>query len=129
MHWNYMVVRTDVRNSIEKEYTMKLFRQRRTSLKTVPCITKAKRSKLTIVVSFFFILSFFIPAISLSENTYTPKLEMTMDEFILKYNALPATLESPYKSLGKPILWTNFNEYQVAWFYPESSSSIAGDCF
>ena len=76
------------------------------------------------IIALLFIL-FLIPATVTAESSYTPKLNMTMDEFVLKYNAVPATLESPYKSLGKPAMWTDFNGYQVAWFYPEKSSAIA----
>ncbi len=48
-----------------------------------------------------------------------------MDEFIIKYNAVPTALDAPYKPLDKPVLWTDFDEYHVAWFYPESSSAVA----
>lgn len=72
-----------------------------------------------------FVVLFIIPTAVIAESSYVSKLNMTMDEFILKYNAVPATLESPYKSLDKPAMWTDFNGYQVAWFYPEKSSTIA----
>ena len=72
-----------------------------------------------------FIVLFLIPIAVTADTSYYPTLNMTMDEFILKYNAIPATLESPYKTLAKPALWTDFNGYQVAWFYPEKSSTIA----
>ena len=68
---------------------------------------------------------FLSPSVSKSEASYTPKLGMNMDEYILKYNALPATLGSPYKSLEKPAFWSEFEGYQVAFFYPENDSAVA----
>lgn len=77
------------------------------------------------VLSLVLVLLLLIPATTIAESSYTAKLGMTMDEFILKYNAVPATLGSPYKSLEKPAFWTDFNEYKVAWFYPESNTTVA----
>ena len=77
------------------------------------------------IISLFLVLLLLIPTVVTAENSYSAKLGMTMDEFILRYNAVPTTLESPYKSLSKPSLWTEFNDYHVAWFYPESNSNIA----
>lgn len=77
------------------------------------------------LMSILFVLLFLLPTASVSESSYSPKLGMTIEEYILKYNAVPATLESPYKSLDKPAFWTDFNEYQIAWFYPEKDSTVA----
>ncbi len=77
------------------------------------------------ILSFFLIVMMLVPTVSFCESAYTPVFGMTIVEFIAKYNAVPATLESPYKSLGSPSFWTDYNEYQVAWFYPEKTSSIA----
>lgn len=80
-----------------------------------------------VMVSTFcvFLILLLIPAVSISENTTLSKLGMTIEEFILKYNSVPATLESPYKSLGEPAFWADFNDYHVASFYPENDSAVA----
>ena len=83
------------------------------------------RKKVAGMLSLLLVVILLFPSVSLSESSYSSKLGMTMDEFIIKYNAVPTTLDSPYKSLAKPAFWTDFNEYHVAWFYPESSSAVA----
>lgn len=60
-----------------------------------------------------------------ADSNYSSVFGMTMGEFIQKYNAVPATLESPYISLNKPSRWTDYNGYRVAWFYPEKTSTVA----
>ncbi len=80
---------------------------------------------LKVLFPLFLMIFLIVPTISTSESSYTSKLGMTMEDFILKYNAVPTALNSPYKSLSKPIQWSTFNGYNVAWFYPESSSTIA----
>lgn len=80
------------------------------------------RQRVLILSLLLFLL---VPVFSLSESSYAPKLGMTMEEYILKYNAVPAPLGAPYKSLDQPAFWTNYEEYQVAWFYPEGASKVA----
>ena len=73
----------------------------------------------------FLVILVLVPVLSRSESSYASQLGMTMDDFILKYNALPAPLEAPYNALTKPAFWSDYEEYQVAWFYPESTSKVA----
>lgn len=82
------------------------------------------KKKVAGLLSLLLAVFFLFPSGSLSESSYSPKLGMTMDEFIIKYNAVPTTLDSPFKSLAMPAFWTDFDEYHVAWLYPESSSAV-----
>lgn len=68
------------------------------------------------------ILVLLLPAAALAD--YSPALGMTMREYIDKYNAITAPLDSPYMKLSTPYSWTQFNQYQVAWFHPTKASSV-----
>ena len=63
-------------------------------------------------------------SVSNSEQTYYPGLDMTMDDFIMRYNSLGTALGSPLVELKMPLKWTVFNDYRVAWFYPSSDNPI-----
>ena len=60
------------------------------------------------------VIALLLPVVSLAE--YSPGLNMTMYEFLLKYNAIQAALEAPYKVIAKAELWTTWNDYHIAWF-------------
>lgn len=55
---------------------------------------------------------------------YTPALNMTIDEFMTRYNALGSALGSSLIALIKPDQWTKHNQYNVAWFSPDSKSGV-----
>ena len=74
------------------------------------------------LITVVLILAMLIPAVALAD--YSPKLGMTLDDFVNKYNSVSAPLGSPYTKLDKPIAWTKFNDYDVAWFSPVSNSSV-----
>ena len=69
-----------------------------------------------------FLILLFLPVLSLAE--YKPALNMTMDDFITKYNALPSALGSPYNALSFSWQWSSFQDYQVAWFYPIKDKNV-----
>ena len=73
------------------------------------------------LITLILILALALPALALAE--YSPKLGMRLDEFINKYNAISAPLESPYKSINNPSSWTKYDIYDVAWFSPANNSS------
>ena len=68
------------------------------------------------------ILTLALPVIALAD--YSPKLGMTMEEFLIKYNSVAAPLGSPYVKLTDPVRWTVFSGYNVAWFNPAKDSSV-----
>ncbi len=51
-------------------------------------------------------------------ETYSPNLNMTIQEFIANYNAIPTPLDSPLSALTQPYTWTIFNGNNVAWLIP-----------
>ncbi len=57
-------------------------------------------------------------------ESYTPQLGMTIQEFIGQYNSVSSPLTSPLKAMSKPILWTDMDEYVVAWLYPDPNSKV-----
>ena len=57
-----------------------------------------------------------------SAEEYSPKLGMTMADFIQKFNALPAQLEAPYVALTEPSFWAAIGR-NAAWFQPDSSAN------
>ena len=75
------------------------------------------------LITIALILAMLLPAAALAES-YEPLLGMTMDEFILKYNAVSAPLESPYVSLNKPFSWTKWEGFNVAWFYADKTKTV-----
>lgn len=62
------------------------------------------------------------PAAAAAE--YTPALQMTIQEFIYKYNQQPAALSSPYQLLTDPYTWTG-QPYPAAYFYPENDKCVS----
>jgi hypothetical protein len=69
------------------------------------------------LITIILILALILPTAALADS-YIPKLEIGISGFITKYNSLPAALNSPFLSLKEPYQWTEWGEYQVAWFYP-----------
>ena len=57
-------------------------------------------------------------------NARRPALGMTIRGFIDRYNAVPAPSGAPYQTLGEPLKWTKYGEYQVAWFYPDGDPKV-----
>ena len=55
---------------------------------------------------------------------YGPSLGMTIAGFIDRFNAVPAPSGAPYQVLGEPLKWTRYNDYQVAWFYPDGDPKV-----
>ena len=55
---------------------------------------------------------------------YTPSFGVTMDEMIGRYNTGASSSEKPYGKLDLPQQWTVYQDYQVAWFCPDSSTSM-----
>ena len=69
----------------------------------------------------------FIIIISISAAAsadYSPKLNMTISEYLLKYNAISAPLGSPYDKLSSPYMWSKYGAYNIALFHPSKSSSV-----
>ena len=67
----------------------------------------------------------FIPCVSnAGDAAYSPGLEMTMEDFVSKYNALGSSLDSPLMALKVPTKWTVFNGQNVAWFKADSKSGV-----
>ena len=75
------------------------------------------------LITIILILALLIPAAALSES-YSPALNMTMNEFIIKYNAVQAALNAPFSLLEKPYMWTQWNGYSVAWFRAEKNNKF-----
>jgi hypothetical protein len=69
------------------------------------------------LITIILILALILPTAALADS-YIPKLEIGISGFITKYNSLPAALNSPFLALKEPYQWTEWGEYQVAWFYP-----------
>ena len=74
------------------------------------------------LIAIILIIALFLPVTSLAD--YSPGLKMTMNDFLLKYNAIQAALEAPYKMLAKAESWTTWNEYHIAWFTADKDSKI-----
>lgn len=55
---------------------------------------------------------------------YQPQLGLSMNDFIIKYNAIGSALGSPLVALKTQKQWTVFNDYNVAWFAPDSKKPI-----
>ncbi|MBO7709347.1 MAG: hypothetical protein J6S83_02695 [Lachnospiraceae bacterium] len=66
------------------------------------------------LITIILILALALPALALAD--YSSALDMTMEDFINKYNAVQAPLGSPYTALDKPNAWTKWEGYFVAWF-------------
>lgn len=75
------------------------------------------------VITMLIIIAMILPTMALAEN-YTPKLGMTIEEYIIQYNAIQAPLGAPYVSLEKPYLWTTWNDSKVAWFRSDSKGTV-----
>lgn len=66
----------------------------------------------------------FVPLVSFSDSVYSSKLNMTMQDFVEKYNMIGASLDSPLKALENPYRWTKYNKYNVAWFQCDKKSNV-----
>ena len=67
-------------------------------------------------------LALLVPAAASAD--YTPALGMTMDTFMAKYNAIPASIGAPYSPLTVPYQWSVFQSYNVAWFHADPESQV-----
>ena len=67
------------------------------------------------------ILIVFLPVSGLA---YSPGLGMSVQEFMDKYNAIPASLGSLYLPLSQPDEWVKSDGYQVAWFHAAQNSDV-----
>ena len=74
------------------------------------------------LITIILIIVLILPVISLAD--YSPSLKMTMNDFLLKYNAIQAALEAPYKVIAKAESWTKWNDYDVAWFTADKDNKI-----
>ena len=66
-------------------------------------------------LSFLLILCF-LPVLCLSESLYSPKLNMTISDFINKYNMIGVPFSSPLVGLKDAVKWTTWDKYDVAWY-------------
>lgn len=71
----------------------------------------------------FLILFLLLPSASWASEPYTPALGMTMDDFIMKYNALGAPFGSSLTGLTSPMFWTIQDGMNVAWFKTDNNTS------
>lgn len=70
------------------------------------------------------ILAIFAVTASAESIAYEPGLDMTMDAFISKYNAIGSALDSPIIALKFPMEWTTFQDKNVAWFKADKETNI-----
>ena len=63
----------------------------------------------------------FLPVFSLADS-YSPKLKMTVSEFISKYNSIGAPFDSPLLGLKTPYDFTFWTTYNVYWFASDKES-------
>lgn len=75
------------------------------------------------LITIILILAMLLPAAALAES-YSPALNMSMDDFIMKYNSVQAALNAPFVLLEKPYMWTQWNGYSVAWFHAEKDNKV-----
>lgn len=68
------------------------------------------------------LLLMLIPVFSVSESAYVPKFNMTIKDFIAKYNAIGAPFDTPLTALTTPYRWTTFNQYNVAWLSADNEN-------
>lgn len=61
------------------------------------------------------------PVLALGDS-YTPKLGMTMEQFINKYNSLGAPFNSSLMALQKPLIWTDYKNSKVGWCSPDKKT-------
>lgn len=76
------------------------------------------------LITFLLILSLLLPVCSSSESAYAPKLNMTMQDFVTKYNMAGAPFGSPLIGLSAPHSWTVWEKYNVAWFKTDNKSTV-----
>lgn len=74
------------------------------------------------LITIILILALALPAVALAE--YSPGLNMTMSDYMNKYNSIQAALGAPYAALVKPTSWTIWNDYHVAWFNADNDKTI-----
>ena len=72
----------------------------------------------------FLLILVFLPVFSFAEKAYSPALKMKISDFIMKYNNSGSPLGSPLIALSKPYQTTQFNQYCVYWFKPDSKSGV-----
>lgn len=74
------------------------------------------------LLAIFLIIALLLPVSVLAD--YSPALNMTINDFLLKYNAVQASLEAPYLALDKPFKWSLWDEYHLAWFKADKNGSV-----
>ena len=74
------------------------------------------------LIAVILIMAMLLPAVALAD--YTPDLGMTIDEFILKYNSVQASLNSPYVSLDRPYQQNTWNGFRIAHFYADKDKKV-----
>lgn len=79
-----------------------------------------KHSKILAVL---LILALLLPAAALADD-YSPDLGMTMDDYIIKYNAVQAALGAPYVPMETPYLWSSWEGFRLAWFHADNERKV-----
>lgn len=72
------------------------------------------------LVLFALVLALLLPEAACASSG----LGMTLGKFIAAYNNIEAPIGAPYAPLEKPFLWSEFNEYKIACFYPTMTTDI-----
>ena len=74
------------------------------------------------LITIILILAMLLPAAALAD--YTPALEMYVDDFLMKYNAISAPIGSPYEKIEKSYDFSSTSEYRFQWYKPAKDSSV-----